>query len=176
MQMIKTAGVVILAICLLTMIPSITLATPGASILYTETDLGGSLWQYDYTFYNTSTTEDLFSVFLFFDQETTFDWVHIPAGWDSVLNGFTPFAVESTDTFSTDTVNDIAPGSSLGLFSFTVDYRAGNIAYDAFLSDDNVVSGMTALVPEPVSSLLFLAGGSILTGRLYYRRKSRRIS
>ncbi len=46
---------------------AMALASPGASILYQETDLGTGLWQYDYTFNNTSTAdESLYSVYLFY--------------------------------------------------------------------------------------------------------------
>ena len=158
---------------MLFMASAIALATPNASIVYTETALGGGLWQYDYTFNNTSTTESLFSLYFYFDPSATFDWKNIPSGWDSALNGFTPFNTSFADTYSTGFAHDIAAGNSLGGFRFTVDYQAGNISYDAYLSGDNVVSGNTVatVVPEPVSSILFLTGGAALGLRSYVRRK-----
>jgi len=141
-------------------------------MLYTETDLGGGTWQYDYTFYNSSdATESLYSVFFYFAQSTTFNWVNIPSGWDSTLSGFTPINTTLADTYSTGLAYDIGAGNSLGLFSFTVDNQIGDISYDAYLSGDNVVSGTTTLVPEPISLTLFVMGAGVLAGRRYLRKK-----
>jgi len=153
-------------------ISSIAFAAPSADILYYETDLGSGWWQYDYIFYNTSTTgEALYSVYLY-PNWSTVDLVSIPEGWDSTLWGFTPIETDFIDTYSTDSSYDIGAGSSLSGFSFKINYRAGDISYDAFFSGDNVVSGTTALVPEPISSMLFVAGGATLAFRRYLRRRS----
>lgn len=152
-------------------ISSIALATPNASLLYLETDLGNGLWQYDYTFYNTSTTESLYSVYLYFTQDTSFTGTSLPTGWDGIVWDGNTWTTNFADTYSTGTNYDIAAGSSLNGFSFTVDYHAGNISYDAYLSEDNVVSGTTALVPEPISSILFLSGGVTLVFRTYLKRR-----
>ncbi len=160
----------IMSTALLFMLSTSAIATPGATMLYNETDLGGGTWQYDYTFYNTSTTEDLYSVYLYFDQERSFDWVNIPSGWDSTLNGFTPFPTTLADTYSIHPDYDIAAGNNLGYFSFTVDYQAGDISYDAFFSGDNTLSGTTSLVPEPISSTLFIVGGATLGFRRFRKR------
>jgi hypothetical protein len=115
-------------------------------------------------------------VYFYFSQATTFNWVNIPTGWDSVLTGFPPFSVTQADTYSTNTSYDTATGNNLGLFSFTLDYRAGNISYDAYLSTSSgnqIVSGTATLVPEPVSSTLFLVGGATL-GFRRFRKKFRK--
>jgi hypothetical protein len=154
------------------LISSKTLAAPSADILYYETDLGSGWWQYDYIFYNTSTTgEALYSVYLY-PNWSTVDWLSIPTGWDSTLWGFTPIETDFIDTYSTHSYYDIAAGSSLSGFSFKINYRAGDIAYDAFFTGDNVISGTTALVPEPISSILFVAGGATLAFRRYMKRRS----
>jgi hypothetical protein len=40
-----------------------------------------------------------------------------------------------------------------------------------FFTGDNVVSGTTAFVPEPISSVLFVTGGATLVVRCYLKRK-----
>lgn len=146
---------------------------PGASLLYYETDLGGGLWQYDYTVYNTSTADhNLLSIVLWFPQEATITGAPLPTGWESG-NGYYWEGTNYTDQLSAtsfEPVYDITPGNSLNGFSFTVDYRAGDIAYDTYLTGSGVASGMTAVAPEPISSILFLTGGAALAGRNYLRR------
>lgn len=168
----KNLMITLFTICLLLGTSLTALGSPSASMLYTETDLGGGTWQYDYTFYNSSdATESLYSVFFYFAQSTTFNWVNIPSGWDSTLSGFTPINTTLADTYSTGLAYDIGAGNSLGLFSFTVDNQIGDISYDAYLSGDNVVSGTTTLVPEPISLTLFVMGAGVLAGRRYLRKK-----
>ncbi|HDH11380.1 MAG TPA: hypothetical protein ENG83_04140 [Nitrospirae bacterium] len=152
------------------LVSSMALAATGANIVYEETNLGGGLWQYDYTFYNASGSEYLFAVDLLLDQWATVDWLNIPTGWDSTLSGFTPTVTDFIDTASNDLPYDIAPGSSLGLFSFTLDYQAGSISYDAYFDDGSVTSGVT-VTPEPISSILFLSGGATLGIRRYLKRR-----
>ena len=158
------------------LISSYAFASPAASLFYDETGLGGGLWQYDYTFYNTSSNNEyLYSVYLDFSQEASVDWLTIPAGWDSTTWGYTPISTIFLDIFSTSPNYDITTGSSLGLFSFTVDYQAGDLAYAAYLDNHqggfNSISGTsTAVVPEPVSLVLFLSGGATLFLRRFLKR------
>lgn len=146
-------------------------AIPSASLLYYETDLGGGLWQYDYTFYNTSTTESLYSVYFSFTKNTSFTGTSLPTGWYGIVWDGNTQTTDFADTYSTGTSYDIVAGNSLSGFSFTVDYRAGDIAYNAYFSGDNIVSGTTAVVPEPISSILFLSGGATLAIRSYMKRR-----
>ena len=151
-------------------------AAPSASILYAEADLGGGLWQYDYTFRNNSSNNEyLYSVYLNFSQEVTVDWVDIPTGWDNNLWGHTPESTIFLDSFSTSANNDITAGTSLGVFSFTVDSQVGNLSYNAYFDDHlggfTSTTGSSTVVPEPVSLVLFLSGGALLGIRKYFTGK-----
>jgi hypothetical protein len=55
-------------------------------------------------------------------------------------------------------------------FTFT----AGNDTFTGNGSGD--VQGKLVLMPEPVSSILFLSGGGILALRRYYRKKNKLVS
>lgn len=161
-------------ISILLLVSAAAQASPSTDVRYNETDLGEGLWQYDYTFYNSSDAgESLFSIYLY-PNESTIDWINIPTGWDSTLSGFTPISTSMIDAYSTLPANDIAAGSSLGSFSFTIDYQAGSIPYDAYFSDLQVVSGNTAiaLVPEPISSVLFISGGILLARKRFFQKSS----
>jgi hypothetical protein len=129
------------AVILLT--ASIALAVPGAIVVYNETDLGGS-WQYDYTFYNTSTEgEALHEVFFYFTQGATVTGTSLPAGWHG-LPWTGTYTISYLNAYSTDFAYDLLAEEGLGGFSFTVDYRAGDISYVAYFSGDKQVTGTTA--------------------------------
>jgi hypothetical protein len=135
------ASVIAAAVILLT--ASIASAVPGVIVEYVEIDLGGS-WQYNYTIYNTSTEgEGLHEVYLYFTHDAAVTGTSLPAGWDG-LPWTGSYTISYLNTYSTDFAYDILAGESEGLFSFTVDYRAGDIAYTAHFSGDKQVSGTTA--------------------------------
>ncbi len=149
-----------------------TFASGGATLLYEETDLGGGIWQYDYTFYNTSSAgESLYNVYFYFPMLVTITGSPLPAGWDGTVWTGTN-VTDWLDTFSYEPVYDIAAGTYRSGFSFMINYRAGNINYDAYYGDFSVVSGTTAIIPEPISYILFLSGGIVLGGKCH--RKKRR--
>lgn len=61
-------------------------AVPSANFLYTETSLGGGLWQYDYTLFNTSDPIldagfDVFDVTIDFNPAAAFTLLSLPVGW-----------------------------------------------------------------------------------------------
>jgi len=144
----------------------------GSSIIYTETDLGGGQWRYDYTFFNTSTDNELNSVYFYFTSDTAFTGMSLPAGWEGIVWDGNTWTTGFADTFSTENLFDIRAGSSLGGFSFTVDYQAGNISYDAFFNGDNVIAGVTApAAPEPLSPVLFITGGLFLAVSISLKRR-----
>ncbi len=168
--------VVAIVIAISILIPPSVYASSNANIIYNETDLKNGWWQYDYIFYNNSTSgESLYSIWFDFPQRITITGSPLPDGW----HGIKWEGINSTawiDAFSTDTIYDIASGSSLDGFSFKTNYQAGNITYTAYFDDHaehiSSISGTTALlVPEPVSFIFFIAGGVFLAGRRYLRRQ-----
>ncbi len=173
----KLRNVIILAIVTASifMISARGFAAPGANLVYRESDLGSGLWQYDYSFYNTSTNgEFLYSVDLLFNQSATVNGVPLPAGWDSTTwegGNQTDFIM----TFSTDSSYDITAGSFLSGFRFTIDFRASNTAYNAYFDDHqggiSNASGYTTMVPEPISATLFIVGGATLGFRRYGKKR-----
>lgn len=162
-------------------------AIPSSQSLYQEYDLGGGLWRYDYTLYNTSdpvenTGYNLYDFFLYFDSTVTLSVILSPADWDFNSNESPPASGnyhDFIDWFSTlpgepPTGADIAPGGFLGGFSLTSDTRLASLSYDVFLTnpdptlDPVLYSGNTASVPEPSTVLLI---GSGLIGLAGLRRR-----
>lgn len=146
-----------------------TLAAPRADIKYVETYLGEGLWQYNYTFTSTG-DKALYSVWFDFSQFANVTGETLPTGWNGTVWEGTNYT-KYLDTFSTDLIYDIPAGGSLSGFNFTINYQAGNIPYTAYFSDRSVISGTTAIGPEPISSVLFIAGGATLAARRFFRRK-----
>ena len=161
---------------------STTFASPGANILYQETDMGGGLWQYDYIFHNTSTAgEYLRRVYLDLDDVPiiTPPVFTSPTGWftSGGVSLIPLITADYVDAFTYDQSYDIQPGNSVNGFRLTIDYQVSNVLYTAYFTDHEIPetfyesSGTTAIVPEPISSILFLTGGTFLAGRRFTKRK-----
>ncbi len=151
----------------------LVLATPGANILYQETDMGGGWWQYDYTFENTSTVEYLYSVRLDFDSFNEVADPVLQAGWGGFWAALSPTMFVETHT--SDSSDNIMYGDSLSGFSFQVNDQIGSVSFSAYVDDyegiRTQVTGMTTVAPEPISSVLFLIGGSTLAARRWFGKK-----
>ncbi len=166
----------IIAVCLL-MLPAVPFASTGASIMYQETSLGEGLWQYDYTFHNTSdASEYLYGVFLSFGQVVNVTDSSLATGWSGAVwgnNGSTSFL----DAMSTSYSSDIAAGDSRGGFTYTADFQLGSVPFIATFDDQSgnrsSITGTTVpVVPEPLSMILFVAGGSTLALSRRFRKKN----
>ena len=159
-----------------------TWAAPIAALTYTETDLGGGTFRYDYVLRSLAdpTTDagvDAFDFALFFSPSVTVLDAAVPSGWDAIVgSGF-------LDTFSLipgvpPGGSDVGPGGRLGPFSFVFDGRIGRIPFEVLFTDptdpDNpfVFEGTTRpegkpSVPEPSSMLL----GALTAAAIAIRRR-----
>jgi hypothetical protein len=154
----------------------ISWATPSSQALFTEFDLGGGLWRYDYTVYNTSDPlsyagYDIFDFTLYLAPTVTFTNILSPPDWFSFSGSGDPsIPLPSFIEWILDFGAEITPGGSLSGFSFQVSYQSGDLPFDVYLTnpigDPVLYSGNTAPIPEP-GSLLLLSSG--LVGLGYFR-------
>ncbi|HBI23213.1 MAG TPA: hypothetical protein DDX84_03160 [Nitrospiraceae bacterium] len=140
----RLSYILVSLILVLLITPVYVMAIPSAEFLYTETDLGGGWWQYDYTLYNTTSLADgsynIFDVGLYFDDFYDFEGISLPSGWDGTPAPWTDLS--NTDFINAYSLNlgvppfgtDIQPDSSLSGFSFKIMHQAGDITFDVLLT------------------------------------------
>lgn len=114
-------------------------AVPSSNVTYTETASGGGWWQYDAVFHNTGdpvadTGYDLYDVLISFDPLATFNWLSYAGGWDG-QDGFGFAEAYSLNIGAPPAGTDIAPGESLGGFSFEIDTPLASLPFCSFLEN-----------------------------------------
>ncbi len=151
-------------------------STQSASLMFQEQDLGTGWWQYDYTVTNTSDNgESLYMFLLDFDQTITIQGSSLPQSWFGVVwegTNVTTFL----DARSINPASYISAGESLNGFSFQANSQVGTLSYHAEFLNVSSVAGSTSpaaitVVPEPLSSFLFITGGAVIIMKNRLRKK-----
>ena len=84
MKLLGTLYIILIGALFIVFSGGIVSATPSSNALFWESDLGGGLWKYDYTLYNTSNSitdegYDLYDFALYFDPTVTLSNVLFPS-------------------------------------------------------------------------------------------------
>jgi hypothetical protein len=163
-------------------------AAPIASLQYLETNLGGGLFQYDYTLRNLGDPvidagADLFDFALFFSDTISLVTDDVrnaaPADWQ-VIGGSSFLDATSLAPGASPLGADVGPGGMLTGFRFVLDGQIGSTAFEALFvnptdpaADPIIFDGVTAPaapVPEPSALLLVATGIGALVSRRGWRR------
>ena len=156
-------------------------ATPSSEFIFSEFNLGGGLWKYEYTAVNTSDPVadagfDVYDLILTFTPPLTLTDLVSPSGWSEISDDATFIDWFSTNPDAPPIGTDIPPSASLSGFGFTSNTRLGSLPFEALLTNPadpnnpSLVTGntITTVIPEP-STLFLLAFG--LFGLGYLRKK-----
>jgi hypothetical protein len=157
-------------------------AAPSSTALYSESNLGGGLWKYEYTLLNTSdplanTGYDIYDFFLKFDSPVILTNIGSPAAWDLISDASSFIDWFSTMPGEPPVGADISPSGSLTAFSFEASTRLASLPFDVLFTNPAdpanplSVSGRTTTtaIPEP-ATLFLLVNGLIGLGYLKRRR------
>lgn len=155
-------------------------AVHSSSVLYSESNLGGGLWKYDYTITNDSDPfvdagYNIYDLFLSFESPLILTNILSPAGWDQISDASSFIDWFSATPGEPPSGTDIPPATSLSGFSFVSNTRLASIPFDVLLSnpDDPMnpvpFSGTTtSSVPLPPAIYHLIAG---IIGVLYLRKR-----
>ena len=174
--------VITLALLAFLLISSSAQAAVSANVLYSETDLGAGLWQYDFTFENTSMVDDshpyLWKVSLDFEEYAYIELLNSPKDWTTgSYIGSLPDTTDYVELYSDAVEYDVFSGGILSGLNFTADYQLGEISYIAEFSDHGEFEDWTSVEgmasPVPVPGAVWLLGSGLL-GLAGIRRKTAR--
>lgn len=169
MPALKKLYIIFFVVSCIVPVCSDSYAIPSTRVIYTENQSQSGWWEYRFTLYNVSSaSESLYSIWLDSPEEFSIDGTSLPSGWEDSLwmSGHTTDWIYS---FATSPSYEIAAGSMLGGFGFLSDRRLGDIAYTAYFDANGTTDytrGMSAMASEPVSALLFVAGGVLFIIRI----------
>jgi hypothetical protein len=160
-----------------------------ARALYTETNLGGGTWRYNYTFYNDLSSIsfagfDLYDVSLTLDGATTAMNEMEAPNWSSIIT------MDFVEYFSVlsgppPAGSDLPLGASLGGFQFIVNKQLGDVPFVATFTNPSdplnpqiYVGTSSAMIsaPEPMTLSLLatgILGLGLVPQRKYGRLKNR---
>ena len=171
----------VLAIMAVLMVVPAAQADTSVNIQYTEINLGGDLWQYDFTIMNTSLADDeysyLSSVALDFEEGACVTVLSSPDDWSiGSFIGDLPDTTDYVEMYSDAMDYDALFGNRL-LLSITADYQLGEIAYEAEFSDHGAFENWTSVTGTasavPVPGALWLLGTGLM-GLVGIRRRNDR--
>jgi hypothetical protein len=170
-----------LAACVVWLVSVPAGAIPMASLDYLETELGGGLFQYEYTLGNLGDPVadagfDAYDMFLAFAPGVSLVSATTPAGWDII------FGAGFLDAFSllpgaAPVGTDVGPRQSLAGFTFVFDDRVGSLPFQVVFTNPldpaNPVTydGVSTPLRVQEPSALLLLGAGLAAAVLERRRR-----